>query len=148
MKPLLVQAFAGPGMHMHATTQRQGYHSSESGLKLCPLSQDTKYVTLPELRQMMHPSSGLLWSPWFRCALLVACCLFVAHRRDGCCWAVHAVDALPGHCRHLPAGLAALSPLCAPLKQAGILPNICMFASCVLQDYCRKLLGGLVGGPG
>ncbi len=28
--------------------------------------QDTKYVTLPELRQMMHPSSGLLWSPWFR----------------------------------------------------------------------------------
>ncbi|KAI7836603.1 hypothetical protein COHA_009561 [Chlorella ohadii] len=27
---------------------------------------DTKYVTLPELRQMMHPSSGLLWSPWFR----------------------------------------------------------------------------------
>jgi isopentenyl-diphosphate delta-isomerase len=27
---------------------------------------DTKYVTFPELRQMMHPSSGLLWSPWFR----------------------------------------------------------------------------------
>lgn len=27
---------------------------------------DTKYVTLPELRQMMQPSSGLLWSPWFR----------------------------------------------------------------------------------
>ena len=27
---------------------------------------DTKYVTLPELQQMMAPSSGLLWSPWFR----------------------------------------------------------------------------------
>ncbi|EFN53784.1 hypothetical protein CHLNCDRAFT_53578 [Chlorella variabilis] len=27
---------------------------------------DTKYVSLGELRQMMHPSSGLLWSPWFR----------------------------------------------------------------------------------
>lgn len=25
-----------------------------------------KYVTLPELQQMMAPSSGLLWSPWFR----------------------------------------------------------------------------------
>lgn len=31
-----------------------------------PPPQDTKYVTLPELRQMMQPSSGLLWSPWFR----------------------------------------------------------------------------------
>lgn len=39
---------------------------------LCPVAmppQDTKYVTLPELRQMMQPSSGLLWSPWFRCAV-------------------------------------------------------------------------------
>eukprot|EP00602_Paraphysomonas_sp_CaronLab_P006525 CAMPEP_0185036834 /NCGR_PEP_ID=MMETSP1103-20130426/30406_1 /TAXON_ID=36769 /ORGANISM="Paraphysomonas bandaiensis, Strain Caron Lab Isolate" /LENGTH=738 /DNA_ID=CAMNT_0027574547 /DNA_START=21 /DNA_END=2234 /DNA_ORIENTATION=- len=27
---------------------------------------DTKYVTLSELREMMDPSSGLLWSPWFR----------------------------------------------------------------------------------
>lgn len=26
----------------------------------------TKYVTLAELRQMMQPTSGLLWSPWFR----------------------------------------------------------------------------------
>lgn len=26
----------------------------------------TKYVTLAELQQMMRPSSGLLWSPWFR----------------------------------------------------------------------------------
>ena len=25
-----------------------------------------KYVTLPELMSMMKPSSGLLWSPWFR----------------------------------------------------------------------------------
>jgi farnesyl-diphosphate farnesyltransferase len=25
-----------------------------------------KYVTLPELQEMMEPSSGLLWSPWFR----------------------------------------------------------------------------------
>lgn len=28
--------------------------------------QDIKYVSLPELQQMMSPSSGLLWSPWFR----------------------------------------------------------------------------------
>jgi farnesyl-diphosphate farnesyltransferase len=28
--------------------------------------QDIKYVTLPELQDMMLPSSGLLWSPWFR----------------------------------------------------------------------------------
>ncbi|GAB4815759.1 hypothetical protein N2152v2_002805 [Parachlorella kessleri] len=27
---------------------------------------DTKYVTLPELRSMMAPDSGLRWSPWFR----------------------------------------------------------------------------------
>mmetsp|Transcript_2145 Transcript_2145/g.3729 ORF Transcript_2145/g.3729 Transcript_2145/m.3729 type:complete len:356 (-) Transcript_2145:508-1575(-) len=27
---------------------------------------DAKYVTLPELKAMMAPSSGLLWSPWFR----------------------------------------------------------------------------------
>jgi len=27
---------------------------------------DTKYVTLQELKEMMHPGSGLLWSPWFR----------------------------------------------------------------------------------
>ena len=27
---------------------------------------DTKYVSLQELQQMMDPSSGLLWSPWFR----------------------------------------------------------------------------------
>ncbi|PSC75135.1 isopentenyl-diphosphate delta-isomerase I [Micractinium conductrix] len=27
---------------------------------------DTKYVSMQELRQMMHPGSGLLWSPWFR----------------------------------------------------------------------------------
>lgn len=27
---------------------------------------DTRFVTLTELRQMMHPDSGLLWSPWFR----------------------------------------------------------------------------------
>jgi farnesyl-diphosphate farnesyltransferase/isopentenyl-diphosphate delta-isomerase type 1 len=27
---------------------------------------DTKYVTLQELQEMMKPSSGLLWSPWFR----------------------------------------------------------------------------------
>ncbi len=27
---------------------------------------DTKYVTISELRAMMDPSSGLLWSPWFR----------------------------------------------------------------------------------
>jgi isopentenyl-diphosphate delta-isomerase len=26
----------------------------------------TKYVSLPELQEMMKPSSGLLWSPWFR----------------------------------------------------------------------------------
>ena len=25
-----------------------------------------KYVTLPELQSMMQPTSGLLWSPWFR----------------------------------------------------------------------------------
>ena len=31
-----------------------------------PTLQDTKYVTLGELREMMAPSSGLLWSPWFR----------------------------------------------------------------------------------
>jgi isopentenyl-diphosphate Delta-isomerase len=24
-----------------------------------------KYVTLAELQEMMEPSSGLLWSPWF-----------------------------------------------------------------------------------
>lgn len=28
--------------------------------------QDTKYVTREELQKMMHPDSGLLWSPWFR----------------------------------------------------------------------------------
>ena len=28
--------------------------------------QDIKYVTLPELQSMMNPSTGLLWSPWFR----------------------------------------------------------------------------------
>lgn len=28
--------------------------------------QDIKYVSLPELQKMMSPSSGLLWSPWFR----------------------------------------------------------------------------------
>lgn len=28
--------------------------------------QAVKYVTLPELKAMMSPSSGLLWSPWFR----------------------------------------------------------------------------------
>ena len=27
---------------------------------------ETRYVTLPELRAMMAPSTGLLWSPWFR----------------------------------------------------------------------------------
>mmetsp|Transcript_31223 Transcript_31223/g.52206 ORF Transcript_31223/g.52206 Transcript_31223/m.52206 type:complete len:773 (-) Transcript_31223:287-2605(-) len=27
---------------------------------------DTKYVSLSELKAMMDPSSGLLWSPWFR----------------------------------------------------------------------------------
>lgn len=27
---------------------------------------DVKYVTLAELQRMMAPSSGLLWSPWFR----------------------------------------------------------------------------------
>ena len=27
---------------------------------------DFKYVTLSELKEMMLPSSGLLWSPWFR----------------------------------------------------------------------------------
>jgi len=27
---------------------------------------DVKYVTLEELKQMMDPSSGLQWSPWFR----------------------------------------------------------------------------------
>jgi len=26
----------------------------------------TRYVTLEELKEMIHPSSGLLWSPWFR----------------------------------------------------------------------------------
>jgi len=28
--------------------------------------QDTKWVTFQELKNMMKPSSGLLWSPWFR----------------------------------------------------------------------------------
>lgn len=27
---------------------------------------DTRYVTMAELQDMMKPSSGLLWSPWFR----------------------------------------------------------------------------------
>ena len=27
---------------------------------------NTMYVTLPKLKSMMEPSSGLLWSPWFR----------------------------------------------------------------------------------
>lgn len=27
---------------------------------------DTKYVTKDELKKMMDPSSGLLWSPWFK----------------------------------------------------------------------------------
>ena len=27
---------------------------------------DVKYVTLKELQEMMKPSSGLLWSPWFK----------------------------------------------------------------------------------
>ena len=27
---------------------------------------DVKYVSLDELREMMQPSSGLLWSPWFK----------------------------------------------------------------------------------
>lgn len=33
-----------------------------------PPVQDTRYVSLAELRAMMAPTSGLLWSPWFRCA--------------------------------------------------------------------------------
>ncbi|CAM9191606.1 unnamed protein product, partial [Ectocarpus fasciculatus] len=37
--------------------------------------QDIKYVTLPELQAMMEPSSGLLWSPWFR--IIVEC--FLVH---------------------------------------------------------------------
>ena len=28
--------------------------------------QKTAYVTEAELREMMEPSNGLLWSPWFR----------------------------------------------------------------------------------
>lgn len=28
--------------------------------------QQHKYVSAPELRRMMHPESGLQWSPWFR----------------------------------------------------------------------------------
>lgn len=28
--------------------------------------QDTRYVSLDELRNMMRPESGLMWSPWFR----------------------------------------------------------------------------------
>mmetsp|Transcript_98584 Transcript_98584/g.180811 ORF Transcript_98584/g.180811 Transcript_98584/m.180811 type:complete len:342 (+) Transcript_98584:118-1143(+) len=28
--------------------------------------QDVKYVTIAELKEMMEPASGLLWSPWFR----------------------------------------------------------------------------------
>ena len=31
----------------------------------------TKYVTLPELRQLMRPESGLQWSPWFRILLTI-----------------------------------------------------------------------------
>ena len=27
-------------------------------------------MTFAELRQMMHPDSGLLWSPWFRWAAI------------------------------------------------------------------------------
>lgn len=27
---------------------------------------DTKYVSYEEFQQMIHPSSGNLWSPWFR----------------------------------------------------------------------------------
>ena len=27
---------------------------------------DVKYVTLPKLKEMMDPGSGLKWSPWFR----------------------------------------------------------------------------------
>lgn len=27
---------------------------------------DVKYVSLSELKEMMSPPSGLLWSPWFR----------------------------------------------------------------------------------
>lgn len=37
--------------------------------------QDVKYVTLEELQAMMLPSSGLLWSPWFR--IIVEC--FLVH---------------------------------------------------------------------
>ncbi|KAJ1384405.1 hypothetical protein B484DRAFT_410800, partial [Ochromonadaceae sp. CCMP2298] len=28
--------------------------------------EEVRYVTLPELRAMMDPASGLRWSPWFR----------------------------------------------------------------------------------
>lgn len=27
---------------------------------------DVKYVTLPQLKKLMQPDSGLRWSPWFR----------------------------------------------------------------------------------
>jgi hypothetical protein len=36
------------------------------GLSWTPPGQDTRYVSWQELREMMDPSSGLLWSPWFR----------------------------------------------------------------------------------
>jgi farnesyl-diphosphate farnesyltransferase len=42
-------------------------HSSSLSIKPNPDEVDAiQYVTLPELQRLMHPSSGLLWSPWFK----------------------------------------------------------------------------------
>jgi isopentenyl-diphosphate delta-isomerase len=35
-------------------------------LSLPNATQAVRYVTLPQLQQMMDPASGLSWSPWFR----------------------------------------------------------------------------------
>ena len=93
-------------------------------------------MTLGELRQMMHPDSGLLWSPWFRWVD------FSGWQREG-----HPEEARPG--REGPCCCCALLPTQQSLhnlhaqqpKQRTLPPPL-------LQDYRRELSGGVVAGLG
>lgn len=59
----------------HRTQSKWGEHEIDyilfiqTDVKIKPNPEevgDVKYVSLAELQKMMHPKSGLLWSPWFR----------------------------------------------------------------------------------
>ena len=107
-------------------------HARPPGTTLNPYPppQDTKYVTLPELRRMMAPDSGLLWSPWFRCARArgAPAARLPAARRLSPLSRSLSLPPSPPRLRHLP---------CPP---PSLLPPP--------QDHRRQLLGALVGRPG